>query len=427
MATGPHDIDPTSYIEDLLAQASPDLMRRMLQDTINTILSAQADQVCGAGYGLADPDRTNSRNGYRHRDLDTRVGTLDVAVPKLRTGSFYPDWLLDHRTRAESALTSVVATSYLKGVSTRRMEDLVKTLGIDRMSKSTVSRMVKDLDEMVEQFRTRPLTDGPYRYLSCDALTMRVREGGRVVKTSVLLATAVNNEGYREVLGMRVATSETTASWTGFFRDLAARGLTGVVLITSDAHAGIKAAIAEVYPDAGWQRCRTHYTANLCAVVPKSEWKYVRTMVHSIFDQDTPDKVWAQAREVVAVLDDRIPAAAEHLEAALEEILAFTFVPRSVWRQIWSNNPTERLNKEIRRRTDTVGIFPDRDAVIRLVGAVLAEQHDDWIQQRRYMSLESLKDTDTMIAAARKQAEKDAAQLRKEIEQTTSQEDRAVA
>lgn len=427
MATGPYDIDPSSYIEDLLAQASPDLLRQMLQDTLNTILSAQADQVCGATYNTPDPERVNHRNGYRHRDFDTRVGTLDVAVPKLRQGSYYPDWLLDHRTRAESALTSVVATCYLKGVSTRKVEDLVATLGITQMSRSTVSRMTKDLDEMVEQFRTRPLTDGPYRYLSADALTMRVREGGRVVKTSVLLATAVNNEGHREVLGMHVATSESTASWTGFFRDLHARGLRGVVLITSDAHAGIKAAIAEVYPDAAWQRCRTHYAANLSGIVPKSGWKYVRTMVHSIFDQDTPTKVWDQAREVVAVLDEKMPAAAEHLEDALDEILAFTAVPKAVWRQVWSNNPTERLNKEIRRRTDAVGIFPDRDSVTRLVGAVLAEQHDEWIQQRRYMNLEALADTDTMIAAAKRRAGEEDAEFQKEIGMTGSQEGRAVA
>ena len=239
MAAGPHSIDPTTYLDELLAHTSPDLMREMLQGFINQILSTQADQVCGAEYATVSDNRTNTRNGYRHRDLDTRVGTIDVAVPKLRTGSFFPDWLLERRTRAERALTTVIATCYLKGVSTRRMNDLVASLGINNLSKSQVSEMAKDLDVMVEDFRTRPLDTGPYLYVSCDALTMKVREGGRVVKTSVLLATGVNAEGYRELLGMQVATSESVVSWTGFFRDLKARGLNEVYLVTSDAHLGI--------------------------------------------------------------------------------------------------------------------------------------------------------------------------------------------
>lgn len=280
-----------------------------------------------------------------HRDLDTRVGTVDVTVPKLRQGSYFPEWLLEHRTRVESALTSAVATAYLKGVSTRRMDDLVKSLGITGMSKSQVSTMAKDLDGMVADFRTRPLDAGPYLYLAADALTIKVREGGRVVKTSVLLATGINAEGFREILGMQVATAESTASWTGFFRDLKARGLNIVGLITSDAHCGIQHAIGDVFPDASWQRCRTHYAKNLSEVVPKSEWKWVRTMFQSIFDQETPDRVWAQARAVVDMLDDKLPKAAAHLEEALDEILAFTAFPKPVWTKVWSNNPTERLNK----------------------------------------------------------------------------------
>ena len=215
MAAAPHHIDPTSYLEALLTQASPDLMRQMLADFINQILSVQADSVCGADYATVSPERTNTRNGYRHCQLDTRVGTIDVAIPKLRTGAFFPDWLLERRSRAERALTTVIATCYLKGVSTRRMNDLVASLGITNLSKSQVSDMDKELDTMVEDFRTRPLDTGPYYYVSCDALTMKVREGGRVVKTSVLLATGVNADGYRELLGMQVATAESTASWTG--------------------------------------------------------------------------------------------------------------------------------------------------------------------------------------------------------------------
>ncbi|WJY62152.1 Transposase, Mutator family [Corynebacterium atrinae] len=399
MAAGPHSIDPTTYLDDLLSQASPDLMREMLQSFINQILSTQADQVCGADYATTSDARVNVRNGYRHRDLDTRVGTVDVAVPKLRTGSFFPDWLLERRTRAERALTTVIATCYLKGVSTRRMNDLVATLGISNLSKSQVSEMAKDLDSMVEDFRTRPLDTSPYLYVSCDALTMKVREGGRVVKTSVLLATGVNAEGYRELLGMQVATSESVASWTGFFRDLKARGLDEVYLVTSDAHVGIQHAIGEVLPNASWQRCRTHFAKNLSGLVSKTQWPTLSAMFHTIFQQPDAASVWAQAREVVTFCEQKFPHVADYLEESLDELLAFTHAPKSVWKKVWSNNPTERLNREIRRRTDVVGIFPNRDAVVRLVGAVLAEQHDDWIQQKRYMSLTALEQTKAMMSA----------------------------
>ena len=399
MTASPNHIDPTAYLEELITQASPDLMRQMLGDFINQILSAQADTVCGAEYGTRSDERTNSRNGYRHRQLDTRVGSIDVAIPKLRQGSFFPDWLLERRTRTERALTTVIATCYLKGVSTRRMNDLVATLGISNLSKSQVSDMAKDLDQMVEDFRTRALDSGPYHYVSCDALTMKVREGGRVVKTSVLLATGVNNEGYRELLGMHIATAESVSSWTGFFRDLQARGLGDVFLVTSDAHLGIQAAVSDVLPTASWQRCRTHFAKNLSSQVPKTQWPTLSAMFHTIFQQPDAESVWSQAREVVEFCEEKFPHVASYLEEALEELLAFTAAPKAVWTKIWSNNPTERLNREIRRRTDVVGIFPNRDAVIRLVGAVLAEQHDDWIQQNRYMSLTALEMTKTAMNA----------------------------
>ena len=383
-------IDPARFLEEQLAQASPDLLRELLTSFINTLLSAEADAVCGAAYGQPSPDRVNIRNGYRHRDLDTRVGTIDVAIPKLRTGTYFPEWLLERRRRAEAALTSVVATCYLLGVSTRRMDRLVQSLGITGLSKSQVSVMAKDLDAHVADFRTRPLDAGPYTFVAADALMMKVREGGRVINVAVLVATGVNADGHREILGLQVNTGETGAGWLAFFRDLVARGLSGVALVTSDAHAGLVEAIAATLPGAGWQRCRTHYSANLMAATPKSSWPWVKALLHSVYDQPDADAVHAQFQRMLEALTEKLPAVAEHLEAAREQILAFTAFPPELWRQIWSNNPNERLNREIRRRTDVVGIFPDRTSIIRLVGAVLAEQHDEWAEARRYLGLEAL-------------------------------------
>jgi putative transposase len=287
---------------------------------INALLSADADAVCGAEYGQASPDRTHQRNGYRHRDLDTRTGTIDIAIPKLRSGSYFPDWLLERRKRAEAALISVVATCYLLGVSTRRMDKLVQTLGITSLSKSQVSRMAADLDEQVTAFRTRPLREaGPFAFVAADALTMKVRENGRVVNAVVLVATGVNADGHREILGLKVATSETGQAWNGFFADLVARGLSGVLLVTSDAHRGLVEAIAANLPGTSWQRCRTHYAANLMSVCPKSSWGWVKALLHSVYDQPDADAVHAQYDRILDALTDKLPAVADHLDHARDD------------------------------------------------------------------------------------------------------------
>src|SRR5699024_8467522 len=277
-----------------------------------------------------------------------------------------------------------------KGRSTRRWDSLVQTLGITGLSKSQVSVMARELDEHVEDFRTRPLADGPYTFVAADALVMKVREGGRVVPTHAYIATGVNSGGHREILGLQVASSEDGAGWLTFFRDLVARGLSGVKLVTSDAHQGLVEAIGATLPGVSWQRCRTHYAANLMSVTPKTSWPWVKTLLHSIFDQPDAEEVHAQFDRVVEALDHKLPKVADHLAGAREEVLAFASFPKESWRKIWSNNPNERLNKEIRRRTDVVGIFPNREAIIRLVGAVLAEQHDEWAEGRRYMNLDVL-------------------------------------
>jgi putative transposase len=242
-----------------LERAEPDVLRSLLKSFVEALMGAEADAVCGAPYGARSQERTNSHNGYRAREWDTRVGTMEVAIPKLRASSYFPDWLLERRKRAEAAMVTVVATCYLLGVSTRRMERLVEALGITRLSKSQVSVMARELDEQVESFRTRPLDAGPYTFVAADALTMKVREGGRVVNTHVLIATGVNADGHREILGLDICSCEDGAGWLTFFRGLVARGLSGVSLVTSDAHAGLVAAIGATIGGAGWQRCRTHY------------------------------------------------------------------------------------------------------------------------------------------------------------------------
>jgi putative transposase len=384
-------MDVAGWLRKQLEDASPDLLRAMVKDFAEALMGAEADALCGAGYGERSSERVNRRNGYRERDWDTRVGSIELALPRLREGSYFPDWLLQPRRRAEQAFVSVIADAYLAGVSTRRVEKLVQQLGVERMSKSQVSRLAKSLDQLVEAFRTRPLDGGPYPYVTFDALVVKCREGGRTVNVCVVHAVAVNRDGVRESLGLDVVTSEDGAAWLAFLRSLVARGLSGVRLVTSDAHPGLVDAIAATLPGAAWQRCRTHALRNLLTRVPKGAQSFVATMVRTIFAQPDAATVHEQHRRIVDQLRPRFPEAAALLDEAGHDLLAFAAFPKEHWRQLWSNNSLERLNKEIRRRTDVVGIFPDRAAIVRLVGALLAEQNDEWaVASRRYMSVESI-------------------------------------
>jgi len=378
-------MDVLELLRKRAMDADVDFLREAMRVVVYGIMEAEVLGKTGAAYGERTGERLTQRNGYRVRPWDTRVGTVDLRIPKLREGSYFPS-LLEPRRRSERALLSVVQQAYVEGVSTRRVDNLVKALGCEGISKSQVSRICQDLDSVVEGFLSRPLDAIPYPYLWLDALTQKVREAGRIVNVSVVVATGVNREGKREVLGMDVGTSEDGVFWLSFLRSLAARGLSGVQLVTSDAHQGLKNAIATVFSGAAWQRCRTHFMTNLLTRVPKRAQPAVATLVRTIYQQPSPEEVHAQHQKVIAQLEERFPEASSMLDEAGSAILSFTTFPMAHWRQVWSNNPSERLNKEIRRRTDVVGIFPNRAAVRRLVGAVLAEHHDEWQVSRRYLT-----------------------------------------
>ncbi len=383
-------MDALDLIRKHADEADIDFLRETLQVVLHAVMDADVSQQIGAGLHERTPDRADYRNGYRPRRWDTRAGTLDLQIPKLRAGSYLPPFL-EPRRRSEQALLAVIQQAYIEGVSTRRVEDLVQALGCSGISKSEVSRICQALDAQVQAFRERPLDQGPYPYVWLDALTQKVREDGRVVNVAVVVATAVNGQGQREVLGLDCGASEDGAFWLSFLRSLAARGLTGVQLVISDAHQGLKDAVAAVFSGAAWQRCRTHFARNLLTRVPKSAQPFVATVVRSIFEQPSAAEVRAQHARVVEQLAPRFPDAAHMLADAAEEVLAFADFPQQHWRKIRSNNPQERLNLEIRRRTDVVGIFPNRAAVLRLVGMVLSEQHDEWLVGRRYLADESLR------------------------------------
>lgn len=367
---------------------SPDFLREMLTFMLQQLMDYEAEGRCGAGRHERNEERVNCRNGYRDRPLETRLGTLELKVPKLRQGSYFPGFLEPRRIN-EKALVAVVQEAYIQGVSTRSVDALVQAMGMTGISKSQVSLLCRSIDERVNAFLSRPLS-GEWPYVWLDVTYVRSRENGRVENQAVVVATAVNREGYREVLGLAVGPAETESFWSEFLRSLVQRGLAGVKRVTSDAHEGLKKAIAAVLVGAGWQRCRVHFMRNVLSQVPRAQQPAVSAAIRTVFAQPDPQAASRQWRQVADGLRGRFAKAAACMDAAEEDVLGFMSFPKDHWPKIASTNCLERLNKEIKRRSNVVGIFPNNAAVIRLVGAILLEQNDDWQVCRRYLSLESL-------------------------------------
>ena len=368
-----------------------DLVRTLAEWALQQLIDTEAAQRIGADRYERVDSRVTHRNGSRPRTLTTKAGDLELAIPKLRRGSFFPE-ILEPRRRIDQALYAVVMEAYVNGVSTRAVDDLVVAMGGCGISKSEVSRICAGLDERVSAFRNRTLGHSAFPYVYLDATYVNVRDDalGQVVSRAVVVATGITAQGGREVLGVDIGDSEDETFWTRFLRSLRARGLAGVRLVISDAHAGLKAAIRKCFAGSSWQRCRVHYARNLLATVPKAHTEMVAAAFRSIFALSDPAEVAARYTEVTAMLKPRFPKAAESLDHARTDVLAFTAFPNAHWRKIWSNNPLERLNKEIKRRSNVVGIFPNDPAVIRLIGAVLADQHDEWAIARRYLTDSSM-------------------------------------
>ena len=384
-----------SALLDLLAQLKltdvTDRIRSMTEKLYQELIDAEAEQVIGAGKYERSDDRVAQRNGTRPRTLTTTAGDLQLQIPKLRRGSFFPS-LLERRRRVDKALFAVVMEAYLHGVSTRKVDDLVKALGADTgISKSEVSRICADLDLEIGAFTGRDLGAMDFPYVFLDATYCKARVNHRVVSQAIVVAVGVAADGRREVLGFDVGDTENEAFWTEFLRSLNARGLGGVQLVMSDAHTGLKNAIATTLQGSGWQRCRVHFMRNVLAVVPKGTQDMVASIIRTIFAQPDTEHVRTQFDEVARMLQRSHPKVADMLDDAKEDLLAFTGFPAKHWRQIWSTNPLERVNKEIKRRTDVVGVFPNPAALLRLAGAVLVEQHDEWeAGDRRYFSESSM-------------------------------------
>jgi transposase-like protein len=377
-----------ALIELIEKGADSDLVREMLAFAAERMMEAEVEARTGAPHGARDPEgRQVRRNGYRERPWDTRAGRIDLEIPRLRKGSYLPSFLEPRRT-AEKALTAVIQEAYVHGVSTRSVDDLVKAMGAAGVSKSQVSRLVEEIDERVNAFLTRPI-EGEWPYVWIDATYIKAREAGRIVSTATIIAVGVNTDGRREVLGVDTGPSEAEAFWKSFLRSLADRGLRGVKLVIADDHKGLRAAASKVF-HATQQRCKVHWMRNALAHASAKQRPAVAAMLKTIFAQETAKEAHAQWKAVADTLRERAPKLAELMDGAREDVLAYTAFPRDHWAQIASTNPLERLNGEIKRRSDVVGIFPNDRSIIRLVGALMLEQNDEWAVSRRYMSLESL-------------------------------------
>ena len=388
---------PSIALSELIEKgADADLLRQMIQHVAQRMMEMDAEGICAAAYGERSPDRANSRNGYRERLWETRAGSVDLKIPKLRSGSYFPGFLEPRRT-GEKALAAVIQEAYIQGVSTRSVDELVKAMGMTGISKSQVSRLCGEIDERVHAFLDRPI-EGDWPYLWIDATYVKAREAGRIVSKAVIIAVAVNTDGVREVLGMAVGPSEAEPFWTEFLRSLTRRGLRGVKLVISDAHEGLKAAAAKVLA-ATWQRCKVHFLRNALAHAGKGQRQMVLAAINTAFAQDSFDSASQQWRVVADQLREKFPKLADLLDTAEADVLAYMSFPKAHRTQIHSTNPLERVNAEVKRRTDVVGIFPNENAVIRLVGALLLEQNDEWQLQRRYMQLEGLQSLSNNQAA----------------------------
>ena len=374
-------------LSELLEKAgADDIVREMIGFVAQRLMELDVDNRCGASHGERSEARTNSRNGFRDRQWDTRAGSVALRIPKLRTGSYFPPFLEPRRT-AEKALAAVIQEAYVQGISTRSVDDLVQAMGMSGISKSQVSRLCAEIDERVQTFLHRPI-EGDWPYLWIDATYLKVRQAGRIVSVAAIIAIGANSDGRREVLGMQVGASEAEPFWTDFLRTLTRRGLRGVKLVISDAHEGLKAAVRKVI-SATWQRCRVHFMRNVLVHAPTGQRRMVSALIATIFAQETETAARDQWRTVTDQLRERFPKIARLMDDAEDDVLAHMAFPREHWAKIHSTNPLERLNGEIKRRTGVVGIFPNEPAIYRLVGALLLEQNDEWALQRRYMTLET--------------------------------------
>ncbi len=389
-------MDLTSFVGKLLKEDDSDILRDGIKALAQMIMDVEVSSKIGASPYERTETRTAYRNGYRTRAWDTRVGTVELRIPKVTAGSYFPS-LLEPRRRAEKALQAVIVEAYVKGVSTRKVDDLVRALGIDDLSRSEVSRMCKSLDEDVKAFLARPI-EGEHPYVWLDATFHKVRELGRVVSVATVVAVGVDQDGHRHVLGCDTGPSEDHAFWTRFLRHLVKRGLKGVKLVISDSHEGVKAAVAKVFLGASWQRCRVHFMRNLLSTVTRAAHEAVAALVRTIFAQPDPASARTHLAEVAAMLRRKFPQAADLLEDAAEDVLAYMRFPPEHWRQLHSTNTLERIHKEIKRRTRVVGIFPNRDSLVRMVVTLLQEQDDEWqVADRRYFSIESMRRIDSQL------------------------------